>query len=43
LFAIVGRSADAVAGDPAAPKVPGGLTPAVGVDAAGGRGPVSLH
>jgi zinc protease len=46
LFAIVGRPADAVAGGPGAAgavKVPGGLTPAVGVDAAGGRGPVSLH
>ena len=45
LFAIVGRPAEAVAGDPGAAgaaKVPGGLTPAVGIDAAG-RGPVSLH
>jgi zinc protease len=45
LFAIVGRPAEAVAGDPGAAgavKVPDGLTPAVGVDA-GGRGPVSLH
>jgi zinc protease len=45
LFAIVGRPAEAVAGDPGAAgavKVPDGLTPAVGVDAAG-RGPVSLH
>ena len=46
LFAIVGRPADALAGDPAAGgavKVPGALTPAVGLDAAGGRAPVSLH
>jgi len=43
LFAIVGRPAEAVAGSPpVAAKVPGALTPAVGVDAAG-RGPVSLH
>jgi zinc protease len=42
LFAIVGRPAAAVAGEPGAAKVPGALTPTVGVDAAG-RGPVSLH
>jgi zinc protease len=42
LFAIVGRPAEAVAGEPAAPKPPGAVVPAVGTDAAG-RGPVSLH
>jgi zinc protease len=41
LFTMVGRPA-AVAGEPAA-KPPGGLTPTVGTDAAGGRAPVSLH
>ena len=46
LFAIVGRPAEAIAGDPGAAgavKVPGALMPAAGVDAAGRRGPVSLH
>jgi zinc protease len=45
LVAVVGRPAEAVAGDPGAGavKVPGGLTPAVGLDGAGARGPVSLH
>jgi zinc protease len=41
LFAIVGRPAAAVAGAPDT-KLPGGVTPAVGADAAT-RGPVSLH
>ena len=46
LFAIVGRPAEAIAGAPGAAgavKVPGALMPAAGVDAAGRRGPVSLH
>ena len=42
LFAIVGRPAEAVAGEPSAIKPPGAVVPAVGTDAAG-RGPVSLH
>src|SRR5262249_35312507 len=41
LFAVVGRPAEAVAGEPSATKPPGAVVPAVGTDA--GRGPVSLH
>jgi zinc protease len=45
LFAVVGRPVEAVAASPegAPAKAPGPVVPAVGLDAAGSHGPVSLH